>query len=217
MSRPKRGSPGRSLMTKNQPGSSVVGLAGAALRLRRRSGRSRRSRCRGRPSPRTAASATFVRGGSASSAAVSVDQRALWRRVDAAVVVRAATRRGGRRSTAVGYFFSSSPRITSTTSSSSSPGGLAVVVVAERRRSRGHVCSGGMSRSCSRRSPGRRPLGSRTLRHVPELAEVAAALVGRVLAPQQLARELVVEADHVGLDEALVGLEQRDAVLARSG
>ena len=55
------------------------------------------------------------------------------------------------------------------------------------------------------------------LRDVPELAEVAAALVGRVLAPQQLARELVVEPDHVGLDEALVGLDQRDAVRARSG
>ena len=48
--------------------------------------------------------------------------------------------------------------------------------------------------------------------HVPELAEVAAALVGRVFAPQQLARHLVVEAHHVGLDELLVGLEQRDAV-----
>jgi hypothetical protein len=45
------------------------------------------------------------------------------------------------------------------------------------------------------------------------LPEVAAALIGHVFAPQQLTGELVVEADHVGLDEFLVGLEQRDAVL----
>ena len=48
--------------------------------------------------------------------------------------------------------------------------------------------------------------------HVPELAEIAAALVGRIVAPQQLAGELVIEPDHVGFDEALVGLDQRDAV-----
>ena len=48
--------------------------------------------------------------------------------------------------------------------------------------------------------------------HRPELPEVAAALVGRVFAPQQLARKLVVQADHVRFDEALVGFHQRDAV-----
>src|SRR5262249_61601410 len=36
--------------------------------------------------------------------------------------------------------------------------------------------------------------------HVPELAEIAAALVGRIAAPQQFAGELVIEADHLGLD-----------------
>ena len=54
-------------------------------------------------------------------------------------------------------------------------------------------------------------------RDVPELAEVAAALVGGIAAPQELAGELVIEPDHVGLDEALIGLDQRDAVAARSG
>ena len=49
-------------------------------------------------------------------------------------------------------------------------------------------------------------------RDVPELPEVAAALVGRVLAPEQLAGELVVETDDVRLDELLVRLEQRDRV-----
>ncbi len=49
--------------------------------------------------------------------------------------------------------------------------------------------------------------------HIPELAEVAAALVGRILAPQQLAGELVVEANHIRLDELLIRLQQRDAVL----
>ncbi len=49
--------------------------------------------------------------------------------------------------------------------------------------------------------------------HRPELPEVAAALVGRILAPQQLAGKLVIQTHHVGLDEALVGLHQRDAVL----
>jgi hypothetical protein len=43
----------------------------------------------------------------------------------------------------------------------------------------------------------------------PERGEVGAALVGRVLAPEQLAAHLVVEADQVGLDEAVVGLQQR--------
>ena len=43
----------------------------------------------------------------------------------------------------------------------------------------------------------------------PERREVRAALIGRVLAPQQLARHLVIEADEVRLDEAVVGLEQR--------
>ena len=34
---------------------------------------------------------------------------------------------------------------------------------------------------------------------LPELAEVAAPLIGGILAPEQLAREFVVEADHVRL------------------
>src|SRR4051812_32744770 len=49
--------------------------------------------------------------------------------------------------------------------------------------------------------------------YVPELPKVAAALIGRIFAPQKLARELVVEADHVALDELLVGLEQAYAVV----
>ena len=48
---------------------------------------------------------------------------------------------------------------------------------------------------------------------VPELAEVAAALIGRELPPQQFARHLVIQADHVRLDESLVGLHQRDGVV----
>ena len=59
---------------------------------------------------------------------------------------------------------------------------------------------------------GRRPRGEQAA-DVPELPEVAAALVGRVLAPQELTSELVVEAGHVRLDEVAIGLEQRDAVL----
>ena len=39
----------------------------------------------------------------------------------------------------------------------------------------------------------------------PEVPEVRAALIGREPAPQQLARHLDVEADHVGLDERAIG------------
>ena len=46
----------------------------------------------------------------------------------------------------------------------------------------------------------------------PELPEIAAALVGRIFAPEQLARKFVVQPNHVGFDEALVGFHQRDAV-----
>ena len=68
-----------------------------------------------------------------------------------------------------------------------------------------------MSLNSSRAAASGRRRGS-LLPHVPELPEVAAALVGRILAPEQLAGELVVEPDHVRLDEALVGLQQRHAV-----
>jgi hypothetical protein len=37
-------------------------------------------------------------------------------------------------------------------------------------------------------------------------------LIRRVFAPQKLARKLVIQPDHVRFDEALIGLEQRDAV-----
>ena len=47
---------------------------------------------------------------------------------------------------------------------------------------------------------------------VPEAAERRAPLVGRVPAPQQLAVHLVVDAGEERLDEARVGLEQRDGV-----
>ena len=63
-----------------------------------------------------------------------------------------------------------------------------------------------MSRSFSFSASSSRLVGVEEAAHVPELAEGGAALVGRVLAPQQLARELVVEPDHVRLDELLVGL-----------
>ena len=69
-----------------------------------------------------------------------------------------------------------------------------------------------MSRRSSRSCSGERPLRVHVAAHVPELPEVAAALVGGILAPQQLARELVVESHHVCFDELLIRLEQRDAV-----
>ena len=75
------------------------------------------------------------------------------------------------------------------------------------------AATSGAARGCraaARERVRRRPSSVRKPRDVPELAEVAAALVGRVLAPEQLARELVVEPDHVRLDEPLVGLEQRE-------
>ncbi|MGO9999039.1 MAG: hypothetical protein ACLPKW_15045, partial [Acetobacteraceae bacterium] len=37
-------------------------------------------------------------------------------------------------------------------------------------------------------------------------------MVGRIFTPQKLARKLVVQPDHVRLDEALVGFHQRDTV-----
>src|SRR5580698_8664215 len=55
------------------------------------------------------------------------------------------------------------------------------------------------SAACSRRQPGSGPGAA----HVPELPERGAALVGRVLAPEQLAGHLMVEADHVSLGELL--------------
>ena len=55
----------------------------------------------------------------------------------------------------------------------------------------------------------RRRLGAA---HVPELPEVAAALIGQILVPAKLAAHLVIEARHVGLDEALVGQHERDRV-----
>ena len=58
----------------------------------------------------------------------------------------------------------------------------------------------------------RRRRAAPTPLQIPELPEVGAALVGRVLAPEQLARHLVVEPDHVGLDEARVRLEHADRV-----
>ena len=94
--------------------------------------------------------------------------------------------------------------------------------VASRRAARRHSAGGGglcepsglavgqvwslvMSLSCSA-SAGR--VGIADALDFPELAEVAAAHVGRVFAPQQLARHLVIEPDHVRLDELRIGLEQ---------
>src|SRR6266404_4357188 len=49
--------------------------------------------------------------------------------------------------------------------------------------------------------------------HVPELAEISAALISGILVPQKLACHLVREAEHVRLNESrLVGLKQRNAV-----
>ena len=50
-------------------------------------------------------------------------------------------------------------------------------------------------------------------RHVPELPEVTAALVGRIFAPEQLAGKLVIQAGEIGLDERLIGLQERDRVV----
>ena len=47
---------------------------------------------------------------------------------------------------------------------------------------------------------------------VPELAEITAALVRRKFAPQQLAREFVIQTHHIRFDKFLIGLDQRDAV-----
>ena len=88
----------------------------------------------------------------------------------------------------------------------------AVVVLAEIRRWRTGVELRDVVQLLAQRVLAQ-PLAVDHAADVPELAEVAAALVGRVLAPEQLARELVVEPDHVRLDELLVRLDQRDAVL----
>ncbi len=45
--------------------------------------------------------------------------------------------------------------------------------------------------------------------HIPELPEIAAALVGRILAPEQFLAELVIQPGEVGLDERGIGFEQR--------
>ena len=50
-------------------------------------------------------------------------------------------------------------------------------------------------------------------RSIPEVPERRAALVGRELAPQQLAVHLAVEPDKQRLDEARVGLQHRDRLL----
>ncbi len=152
---------------------------------------------------------TRSRGGSA-PAPGQLDELARLRLVDRPAA-SAPSRPGGRRSTAVGYFFRSSPRIDQHQLVFLVALGLAMVVRAEGRV-RGPAWSSGMSRSRSRSASGSARRGEEPA-DVPELAEVAAALVGGVLAPQQFAGELVVEPDHVRLDELLVGLEQRDAVV----
>ena len=95
------------------------------------------------------------------------------------------------------------------------PAGLAgrrpVVVLAQRRGQRPLVQRGDVVELLLERV-GAQAIAVDVAVDVPELAEVAAALVGRVLRPEQLARELVIQPDHVGLDEALVGLDERDAV-----
>ena len=62
----------------------------------------------------------------------------------------------------------------------------------------------------------RRVAGVAGLRHVgadvPELSEVAAALVGGVIVPQELSGQLVVEADHVAFDEGVVAEQQPECV-----
>ena len=47
---------------------------------------------------------------------------------------------------------------------------------------------------------------------VPELAEEGRAGISRIAAPRKLARQLVIEPDHVSLDEPGVPLEERDGV-----
>ena len=75
-----------------------------------------------------------------------------------------------------------------------------------------HSCSGGMSLSFSARCASVRAGAAGMPCTLPELPERRAAVIGRILPPEQLARELVVEPDHVGLDERRVGQHQRDRV-----
>src|SRR5258708_35167677 len=59
---------------------------------------------------------------------------------------------------------------------------------------------------------GRQVIDVEIATHIPELPEVTAALVGGILAPQQLARKFMVQPYHVGLNKLLIRLDKRDAV-----
>ena len=48
--------------------------------------------------------------------------------------------------------------------------------------------------------------------HVPELAEVTAALVGGIVVPQKLPCHLEVQAHHVSLDEARINHQQAERI-----
>ena len=114
--------------------------------------------------------------------------------------------------TVLGYFLSSSPRMMSTACGSAGcPGRNAIVVVTQRRSRRPAMDLRNVVElffQCILTQT----FAVDGVAHRPELPEVAAALIGRVLAPKQLARKFVVEPDHIGFDEALVGFHQRDAV-----
>src|SRR5690606_9825514 len=90
---------------------------------------------------------------------------------------------------------------------------LAVIVITQLREAGPQMQRRDIAQLFAQRIGVERRVGFDVARHIPELAEVAAALVGRILAPQQFARKLVVEAGHVRFDEFLVGFQQRDAVL----
>ena len=78
---------------------------------------------------------------------------------------------------------------------------LAAEALAQRRAAGSQVWIAG---SC--------PIGLGRPRRVPEAPEVGAAHVARELAPQELPGELVVQPDHVRLDEAGVVVQERDRV-----
>ena len=90
--------------------------------------------------------------------------------------------------------------------------GLAVVVLAQLRAARPGVDRRDVVELLAQRRRRRAAVGSKWHGDVPELTEIGAALVGRVFAPQEFAREFVVDADHIGFDEVLVRLERHDAV-----
>ncbi len=84
---------------------------------------------------------------------------------------------------------------------------------AERGRRRPRVDGRNVLEELDQRFGIRRVAGLGNVRaHVPELPEVTAALIRRIVVPQQLARHLVIEPYHVALDEAMVGQQQAQRI-----